>query len=214
MPTRTFYRTTEVTTTGSDISRVKVHTGGLFVSSSLVNTAAEVVLESKKRVTAAIMRLQALVSGTSDLGVELGVNQCFKTGSPPSPDQVLKIVAKIELLNTGLTGSVELKANVNGARAMEKTGVTVSDPTKIAGYAGIGPDSPMKIHVKREILEGKRLDACRWFLHEASHKFASTVDHIYLGSHSRSSAEWRTLDFDKLVNNADSYGVLICQASS
>lgn len=182
----------------------------LFLGSTVKNEAVDVVEQSRDAVKSVI----AYLDGDLLNLVKNAFTSCFKTGDTgPSQDQLNAVKTKLVLIQNGICGDVNLKTQNTSAKragvifkaAMQQHGLTPQElQGALEGYVTSYSDRKGDIHVSRDYLLNNKYQAIRTFIHEASHRFADTVDESY-----KWQANWNGKDTNALLNNADSYAYLV-----
>ncbi len=182
----------------------------LFLGSSVKNAAVDVVEQSRDAVKTVVSHLDGeLLEITKQ-----SLKRCFKTADlGPTQDQLNTIKSKLVLIQNGICGDVNLKTQNTSAKrtgvifkgVMQQHGFTPTQlQSALEGYITSYVNRKGDIHVKRDFILNNKYQAIRTFIHEASHRFADTVDESYLWQD-----DWNGKDTNALLNNADSYAYLV-----
>jgi hypothetical protein len=121
-------------------------------------------------------------------------------------DNTLKVMATLELVQNGMKGGYSLKtSNTSFSRSVNFFGDKPDEVDLTEGYVrgrNIGD-----IHVTRDYIMTNRFQAVRTLIHEASHKFADTVDFDEMGYIEDDGSDFREqgITAEQCLRNADSY---------
>lgn len=138
----------------------------------------------------------------------------FKTGATPSQQDVQTVLKKLELVMNGINLKINVKvAPDDGAYGYVgfKTGFKgvmrgIFSPRHNLGKRGGKTVSRGDIHIDRDTLDDAELSIIT-FIHEATHKYASTADHGDSGYLENDGLTFEApgLTKQQALNNADSY---------
>jgi hypothetical protein len=162
-------------------------------------------------------------NGAGAANIDALAGRYFKTGGALTTDQRNLVIAKLELVHNALNLSVNVKlhARVGSTGAVRyqggATGVArgIFEPGRNLGTRGADTVSRGDIRLQRSMFGGGAYDAAisnddmavLTFIHEATHKYASTADHGNDGYiHNDGQSFWANgLTMAQALNNADSY---------
>lgn len=130
----------------------------------------------------------------------------FKSGT----DKIGRIQPVLELVQNGMqSGKLSFKTdNTSTKRFSGAFNVDADDVPYIEGYVRNGANNTKgDIHVTRNYIMNNRFQAVRVFIHEATHRFASTADFDEQGYMHADGSDFREpgITPDQCLNNADSY---------
>ncbi len=185
--------------------KVRLKHRELFLNSSVKNAAIDVVEKSRVAVRDTLAKL----ASTTDSEVKGLVDAFFYTDTP---GDIRTIMATFELVNSGICGNVNFKTSLtSNKRLSSMTGK--SENSNIEGYIMNYSKRKGDIHVSRNYVLNNTYQAVRTFIHEASHRYASTTDETYFWPPTDDSNNWsyskpENLVKSKLLKNADSYAYL------
>ncbi|MBX9663190.1 hypothetical protein [Novosphingobium sp.] len=138
--------------------------------------------------------------------LEQAMQQYFKSGTGKAGD----VQAILEITINGMNnGKLALKTdNTSDYRSINYFGDKKEVLPYIEGYVRNGPNGTKgDIHVKRDYIMNNRFQAVRTFIHEATHRFASTEDFGEQGYMWSDGSDFREpgITADQCLRNADSY---------
>lgn len=163
-------------------------------------------VETLEKAFSALQRTIGWLSHPTATKLQDAMTLYFKSGT----DKTTTVQGILELTINGMrTGKLSLKTdNTTASRFVNEFGVDRGDVPNIEGYVRNGSDgSKGDIHVTRDYLMNNRFQAVRTFIHEATHRFASTNDFAEQGYMFANGSDFRQpgITATQCLNNADSY---------
>ncbi len=205
-----FYRGTTLKPSSGGGIRLKHRE--LFLSDSLKKGTEKTVTAARGKVASA----QAALAGPMADRLKALLAHYFKLSGTPSQSDITAINAIFVLIGNGINGDVSIKAsNVNpvAVKGLAKQyGLTVKQIVPlvegyVTSYGGNAKRPKGDIHVKPDYITGNEFQAVRTFIHEASHRFADTVDFGEQGYMHADGSDFREdgITKEQCLVNADSY---------
>jgi|GEM_PF-5953962 len=203
---------TSIKPEGAGKIRVKIKDHAELAATEL-STVGDVVEKSREILPFVLAQL-AWPRGGSKPDRDARLNRYFKTGATPSQGDISTIYAKLELTMNGINGKVNVKVAPN-PRAYGYVGLRGGAKGLLRGLFSprhnFGRDEGRlitwgDIHLDTDVLDDFDL-AVVTFIHEATHKFASTNDYGDAGYLKNDGLRFRKdgLQNAQALNNADSY---------
>ncbi len=179
----------------------------VFLSDSLKKATEKTITDSRFNIMTALARMSM---NPAPANVTTGLTQYFKTSDAAD---ILKIKATLEKISNGINGDVTIKVSHMNAAYLEP-GETKADIKNVEGYVRGGNKGD--IHVTPDYVKSNAKQAVRVFIHEASHKYASTDDFDEKGYIYSDGSDFRSpgITKDQCINNADSYAYFVMMAGA
>ena len=219
--TRFIFKTTrELPTRNLEIGEVGGHTvhlrhKGPWLSASATSAIMDQVQRAKSMLSVAIaamysgMMRKTSSNGMAGPAIERARTYFLIPDSGPTDLQCMTITSVLELTHNGLNSDVTLKLGGDGCNGyVRRHRVSAGTPGSYTTGNGIHWTSEgHAIHIsKKEMLRSADLGVIT-LIHEATHKYANTLDHRDAGYRREDDRDWKApgLTVDQALNNADSY---------
>jgi hypothetical protein len=199
-----FYREKVITPTAGG-GQVRLKHRELFLTESMQKATEQTVTDARFKVLTARARMAI---SPLPAEVDAALTQYFKTTGTSAIDCNV-ILSTLQLISNGINADVNIKVSyVNKVHLPD--GLAQTD---VEGY--VRGKNAGDIHVSPEYIKGNAFQAVRTFIHEASHKYASTDDFGEQGYIFADGSDFRRAGITKAdcLKNADSYAYFVMKVA-
>jgi len=195
------YRDTSITPSAGG-GKIRLKHRELFLSDSMKKATEQTVTDARFKVLTARARLSI---SPMPAAVATALDRYFKSGAAPTAATTNGVAAILELISNGINADVNIKVSYINKAYLDPGDVRED----VEGY--VRGQNVGDIHVTPEYIKGNRFQAVRVFIHEASHKYASTDDFDEKGYIWADGSDFRQpgITAAECLRNADSYAYFV-----
>lgn len=186
----------------SDAGDIRIKHKELFLSDKMKKATEQVVTDARWKVTRTVALLN--LSPLQDT-VKANFSKYFKSGATPTSNELNDVKSILELIMNGINADVSIKVRKVNSSLLEPDEKDIKD--HVEGYVTTRGGSKGDVHVVPSYIKSNSWQATRVFIHEASHKYADTLDYDEQGYIFADGSDFREpgIVADQCRKNADSY---------
>jgi hypothetical protein len=186
----------------SDAGNIRIKHKELFLSDKMKKATEKVVTDARWKVTRTVALLNlSLLQDT----VKANFSKYFKSGATPTANELNDVKSILELIMNGINADVSIKVRKVNSSILKPNQKHLKD--RVEGYVTRRNGSKGDVHVVPSYVESNSWQATRVFIHEASHKYADTLDYGEKGYMFSDGSDFRQpgIVADQCRKNADSF---------